>query len=520
MIRITKLELHRYRGIKTLSVKVDGNGFIAKGRNGAGKTTAIAAIGAALAASDIGADAVTIGEKDGLILVDLDVAGKALHVKRRFGQSGSSVSVEDDDGNTKKKPTTVLQELLGSAPLDVVSVVLEQDPKKRKELILRALPVKADLAFLRKYVPALPDGFDVSGHGLEVIERLRAGAYEKRTAANKAAKETAAEAIRLASCDREQREKIPVPAVIVPLEEATAAMDAAHREVDGLRARKDAAARAVERTAGLRAQAEKLRREADQARESAAVAPDAQYLSKLSERQQECMEARIVLEARLSDVREAEKDATSAYDTAYANAQSGKREAARAVEIDEQAAGIEQGLSAAVETITDAQIEAALATLREKTAVRNYANTEAFLAKSESETKAAEEKAKAAQAEADRLDAVVVKLSKEAPAALLAETAGVPGDLQLDGDEVKLGGISLDKLCGAERMNFAAEIAKSLNPNCAFIVVDGLERLDPEQLDAFTAAATKDGRQLFGSLVDRGELVLAALSHETAAAAE
>ncbi len=135
--------------------------------------------------------------------------------------------------------------------------------------------------------------------------------------------------------------------------------------------------------------------------------------------------------------------------------------------------------------------------------------------KDEALVAALDEAAKVVQAEADRLDAVVKGLTDEAPAAIL-KTSGAPSALDIDGDEVRLGGVSLDHLCGAEQMVFAAQIARALNPNVGFLVVDGLERLDPEQLEAFTAAATADGRQLFGSRVDRGDLALVHLEHHQA----
>jgi hypothetical protein len=115
-----------------------------------------------------------------------------------------------------------------------------------------------------------------------------------------------------------------------------------------------------------------------------------------------------------------------------------------------------------------------------------------------------------AQRDADILDGYVRALTNDAPATLLASSNGIAG-LGIEGDEVTLDGKRLDALCGQEQMAFAVQIAKRLNEKAKLLVVDGLERLDPEQLDAFVREATRDGWQLLGTKVDRGGLVIEAI---------
>lgn len=130
MITIQRLRIRNYRGISALDFDASNTaGAIARGRNGSGKTSALRAIGAALASSDIGPDAVRIGEDDGEILVDLAVADRKLTVRRRFAGSGkkSDVSIDDEHGSSVRRPAEVLGELLGTSPLDVVGVVLDSE---------------------------------------------------------------------------------------------------------------------------------------------------------------------------------------------------------------------------------------------------------------------------------------------------------------------------------------------------------------------------------------------------------
>lgn len=504
MIKITRLKITNYRGIKALEADVSG-GAIAKGRNGSGKTSVLNAIGAALAAADIGPEAVHIGESDGEILIDLD---NGLHVRRRFSATGSTLKITTDAGDTKAKPAALLGELLGSAPIDVIATVLEKNKAKRKELILEGLPVKVTLEQLRRWVPGLPDTFDTSGHGLEVIAKLRLGAYDKRTAANKVAKDAAEALARCESLARANRAAVPVGA---GGDETMPAWEEAQARWAGLNARLEASARATERGAALRAQVAELLEKAKALGEEARLGPSADSVNEAEAVWTE--ESRVVmqLEEKLAAAKGVRDQAHGDWQRLKESFARAEKNRAAAVEHGEQADKIAAGIKAASDPITQSDVDEA----KQAADAARVAVDAAKKRKDAEKAEAAEAEAKAAydtaKREADRLDAVVKKLTVDAPAAILAETPGLPAGIEIDGDDVRLGGVSLDKLCGAEQMRFAASIAKALNPGVGFLVVDGLERLDPEQLEAFVAAATDGGRQLFGSIVDRGDLVLAAI---------
>ncbi len=134
--------------------------------------------------------------------------------------------------------------------------------------------------------------------------------------------------------------------------------------------------------------------------------------------------------------------------------------------------------------------------------------------------KAATDTFRALEGEAAELDTTVKKLANAAPSELLAEAQGIPG-LSIDGDEIMLDGKRLDALSGAEQLRFAVEIARRANAKSRILIVDGLERLDPDQMEAFVAMATADGWQLLGTRVSRGDLVIEAIeADEQSKAAE
>jgi AAA domain len=510
-IKITKLRLKNYRGIAALDVDIGEHGLIARGRNGAGKTTVLRALGAALAASDIGPDAVRIGEEEGEILVDLDRSGAALHVRRRFGAAGSTLQVSNDEGDRKAKPTQVLAELLGTSALDVVSVVLERDRKKRRELILAALPVSVTVEQLRTWVPSLPATYDVAGHGLEVVGRLRASAYEKRTAANKVAEEARLEAARLEAEAKKATEGVePVKdwsAEAARL--ASAACGEAARALAALLERKQGAERAAERLGATRAQIATLRADAHELREGA-FEPPAGEGYRLAQELALADQAVRDLEEALRAARVRAADSAKRVEEHHALVRAFNATSASAADLSQRAKDLEDGIAAAIEVVDPKEIEAARERVATLDAELVASERGAAAAAAESAAEGARQRRDAAAAEAARLDAVVKSLTVDAPAAILA-ASGVPQGLEIDGTEIRLNGVDLDKLCGKEQVVFAADIARALNPGAGFLVVDGLERLDPEQLDAFVEAVTADGRQLIGSLVARGDLELVAI---------
>lgn len=519
MIHIHRIEIRNYRGIKALEAPVGPGGAIAKGRNSAGKTTVLRAIGAALAAADIGPDAIRIGEENGEILITLDADGRALHVRRAFSPSGSSLSVKTADGDTKRAPATLLAELLGSAPLDVISMVFEKDKKKRRALILQALPMAVTVEQLRRWVPALPDIYDVSGHGLEVIERLRASAYEKRTGANKIAKESERVARELEQEARARRAETPVTTITTGAAREQVAL--CERALSDRLARQEAGARAEERMASLRARVVRLQAEAGEAREQAARRPAEEKITSARARLQEANKLVAELEGKLAYAREAASNVELELELMARNLDESKAAAERATKLDEEAAQLDATIRGAVETVSPGEVEDARRAVEEARALASAAERNDQVSALERRAEEAAASARATKAEAERLDKVVQGLTVDAPQALLEESPGAPRGLVLDGDRVLLDGVELDKLCGAEQMAFAAQIAKACNPGVGFLVVDGLERLDPDQFEAFVASATDGGWQLFGSLVDRGELVLAAIeSRPDAEAAE
>ena len=506
-MKIRRIVIHNYRGIEERDINVAPSGAVAKGRNGGGKTTILRAVKAALLAQDVKADAIRKGAERAEILVDLgDVT-----VKRVITANTTTVAVEQGEFQVKK-PQTYLTELLGTSSLDPMDLLTLRG-KERLQKVLDALPVTVTVEQLRQWWPKCPDNYPCEGHGLEVIGRVRKAAYDKRTEANRVVKETAAEAARLTK-------EAAALATVAPAEapdpaDLEARADAAKAALGGLRARQEQAAAQGRKTEAQRVKINELRSRAATAR------------LQMGERTPEPEMQSIALdieagEKRVEQARKALKDAETALETTKARKaladlrnDAFDRALSEADDLNIKADDIEATLAqAAVEPVSPEDIEAAVLTETQARAELEAAR-QALVA--HGKAVAAGELAEKAQAvadekrsEADRLDAIVKALTDDAPAALLASCDGIPG-LTLDGEDVLYNGIRLDTLCGAEQVRVCVEIARRLNKKSGVLVVDGLERLDPDAMDLFVSEATRDGFQLLATRVDRGDIVIEAL---------
>jgi DNA repair exonuclease SbcCD ATPase subunit len=108
--------------------------------------------------------------------------------------------------------------------------------------------------------------------------------------------------------------------------------------------------------------------------------------------------------------------------------------------------------------------------------------------------------------DAEHLDTVVVKLTKEVPEDLIKK-AKLPVDgLTISGNDIFINGVNIDNLSSSEQLKFGLQIARSLNQTFGIICIDGVETLDRETFAEFLKEVENDSNQYFVSRVD-GELV-------------
>lgn len=128
------------------------------GKNGAGKTSVLDAIAAALGGKDAAPDMpIRNGHKTASVLLELS----DLIVRRKWTKSGSTLEVELKDGTRQASPQAVLDRLIGRLAIDPLAFMRE---KPRAQMLALAKLAELDL---------------------EAIEELERARYVERTAANR-----------------------------------------------------------------------------------------------------------------------------------------------------------------------------------------------------------------------------------------------------------------------------------------------------------------------------------------------
>lgn len=117
---------------------------------------------------------------------------------------------------------------------------------------------------------------------------------------------------------------------------------------------------------------------------------------------------------------------------------------------------------------------------------------------------------KAAEAEAEDLDAQYREMTERIQAVRRKKMALLDGaDLPLPGLSVEDGRVTLDGkawdcMSGSDQLRAAAAIARRMNPECGFVLVDKLEQMDPATLAEFGEWAEGQGLQVIGTRVSDG----------------
>lgn len=564
---IKRLFIKQFMGIEELTLTLGPGGALVEGKNGSGKTSILSAVRAALDAQGISPTAVRKGATKSEILIDIDELAalgarvNAIQVRRTItAAGGGGLKVTDPaTGATFPSPQTFLASLLGASTLDPLRLFTEKDEAAQRRMILEAIPTSVSFGQILEWVPGLQkkslaeilgiapgdiaEDLDapLPGHGLEVIGKVRKVLYARRTEANRATAERASE---VARCDKGVKvaqeayratcaaDGLPGETPLEPTE-AMAAVAQAEEALKALDRARAAAEQDARRAAKSRERVAAIRAEAAARREKAPVAPDEKAIEE-NLREQEAMEQTVAAQAAgveklREQLRQAEAVLADLIEESDARLQAGRDLRKLAVVAAEEQEAIGQLLDQATELETALGEPPALPGPESFAAAEQAVTTaKAQFARSKIATgvtaaQATLDQATALHTQAARisgvLDAAVKALSDDAPAALLATQAGIPG-LALDGDDISLDGVALSRLCGEERMRFAITVARRLNAKSKLLIVDGLEAVDEDNLSRFVELATAEGYQLLATRVGRGDTVLRPIGEEPAAGEE
>ena len=494
-MKIIRLRVVNFKGVELFDQAIPEHGVMISGGNARGKSSLLHAIRSALVARDIDPSAIRIGADKSEILVDMT----DFSVRRGITASGSSLKVSLPNGDAKSKPAHFLNDLLGTAPLDPIELFLEKDPKKRRALILAALPIKLTRAHIEKWVPEewrglVPDLSASRTAGLDALAHVRKVLYEKRASANAEHKAVIGGVANLEASLAE----MPKSEGARPLAEVEGERQAAYQALHKARGDIDAAARARDATAGARAIASKFREEARDHRGK---------MGTYTEYDKLWIDAK---EAQVADLKRQLTDAQSELQKAYSV--NGIRTGLQrdADDKDARAAQLEASFRdppcpAAEEVFA---LEDALRLVETERAKSMQADERRQLEEQLANLRIDEGKLSKA---AGRLTHTVDILTHAAQAELIAESQGIQGLGISEDGAITLDGVTLDALSGAEQLKFATEVAKRANAKAKILLIDNLERLDPDAMPVFIRDATAGGYQLLATRVASGDVVIEAI---------
>ncbi len=315
---------------------------------------------------------------------------------------------------------------------------------------------------------------DVSKHGIEVLKALRKEYEIKRAAANRVVKDrkTDAEVAAQKALDAMMK---PGADSKTPIAEARATAEEASKTHARLLGTMEAEKRALQ-------SGEATRRKIADARAKCVLFSSSTTASQM---------AKAVAE-NVEKLKTALRDAQAELEVIQQEAN-----ALRQIEaLEETIAG------AAAQTVTDEDIARSSASVAVAAGALVGAQAAEEAARAEAVKAAAEIKVDEAARLADTLDLVLTVLREKAPSELAARGNAIPG---FDFEAMTLDGVPVATLNSAKQLEFAVSLAKRMSTGVKTLVVDGLERLDSEQLPRFLKMATSDGWQLLGTQVSDGE---------------
>jgi recombinational DNA repair ATPase RecF len=186
-MKITKLTIQDFLGIRMLKFDKCGKLNYVTGDNGVGKSSVLKAIKEAFSAS-YGKDPniVHVGKDKAEIMIELD---GAVTIERKFNAAGANTLKVVDNGQPVSKPQTFLDSLFGPNVFNPVAFFLAS-PADRRSLIMTALDLKVtekEMAKMLSEYAALVDftRYDFSKHALTLIEQIRTEVYERRAEQNR-----------------------------------------------------------------------------------------------------------------------------------------------------------------------------------------------------------------------------------------------------------------------------------------------------------------------------------------------
>jgi hypothetical protein len=493
-MKLTAISIKDLGCITHRVVEIGPDGSEIKGPCGTGKSTIGDAIEMTLTGMGISKDAIRKGaDRAELMAFFDDPPNPSFTARQTIPREGSpKLVIRNDEGDTRpwQSPREKLLEKFGRL-FDPVEF-LKANKARRLEMLSEIVPMPVTAEDRQRWTgeacEVTPGKF-----GLEIIDEARAEYETRRTEANKIAAKAKAD-LAAAETKATGLDRPEYRGVLVPLEgEEELPLREAERARDALAQRKLDAEAMAAKTQGTRDKIASLLKEADEICAAGPMVPPLREVENANARfnlaDVKVRELEAQLKTAIAD-REDSKHAMLKLEAQQRDAnavtarESGKRQQARDLEETLASATISAPTEAELAAVGDA-VTAAMDKVELIRAARDAYDAcveAARLVDIEAE----------ATAKAKNLQAIVDRLTKDAPAEMVARSKAIPGLSVIDG-AIFLGGVSFDRCGGHERIDFVVDLAKRANPAGKLIKVDEVGSMDDKTRAMFYEKAIEGG---------------------------
>lgn len=423
-----------------------------RGANNQGKTTALRLLGLAVRGADDPAHVIHDGAKKATVSLGLS---NGYTLRRSFTEKGQYFDLLDDRGHKVPSPQSYINNWLGEYRDFNPLAWLDMEPKEQIRILLQAIDVRLSPEEFRQAtgLDAPPD-VDFNGHGLMVLDTLRAYYAEERKICNRLAdqkRKAAAEA----------RAALPAERPTISDErraEASRVKTRAQQTRESIEARKAAATSHTTAVDGL---------EKAKTRELDGIAEDDREITRL---EAEIVRVRMRRQDRQNRIAEIESQKMALASSAPPTQE----------ELDEANALIGHANLLAKSIATDEQV------------VARFVDVDRL-----------EQETVDAASQASTIDQTIKVLDGDVRTALMAKASLPVDSLTVSDGQILVGGHELQYLAESQRIRIAVAIARALRPALRVIVLDGAEQLDTATFALFLEEIRGDGFTYLASEVDR-----------------
>jgi DNA repair exonuclease SbcCD ATPase subunit len=191
-MKICEATIRNVMGIEELSIQ-PGHLTLIQGRNGAGKTSVLAAL-RDLFSGGHDPELIRKGADQGEVEIVLE---DGVTISKVIRPEKSTLTVRHPQLGKVSKPQQYVNALVNTLSVDPVQF-LTQKPKDRLATLLEAMPLRITADQIGFLPARVAEALDLDAHALEVLGQAHKALYDERTGVNKAAKEKRATATEMA----------------------------------------------------------------------------------------------------------------------------------------------------------------------------------------------------------------------------------------------------------------------------------------------------------------------------------